>query len=48
LKEEALDRTRTLWRTHFGRDRGPLTSHATKWRNEYNRNILEFIPLLTL
>jgi hypothetical protein len=29
LKEEALDRT--LWRTRFGRDSGPVVRQSTKW-----------------
>jgi hypothetical protein len=31
LKEEALDRT--LWRTRFGREYGPVVRQTTEWMN---------------
>jgi len=31
LKEEALDRT--LWRTRFGRDCGPVARQTISWTN---------------
>jgi hypothetical protein len=33
LKEEALDRT--VWRTHFGKDYGPVVRQTTEWMNEW-------------
>jgi hypothetical protein len=41
LKEEALDRT--LWRTGFGRDCGPVIRQTAEWMGDKYGAVLEFI-----
>jgi hypothetical protein len=38
LKEEALHRT--LWRTRFGRDYGPVVRQTAEWMNEWMRLVV--------
>jgi hypothetical protein len=38
LKEEAIDRT--LWRTRFGRNYGPIARHKSKWMSLCTRTVI--------